>query len=67
MFEDIFKRKKCNIDKMSAYGFIIKDGKRIYETNIMDGAFRLYVFAAENGDVDTNLIEIENGDELAGG
>lgn len=60
MFEDIFKRKKCNTEKMSAYGFIRKDGKRIYETNIMDGAFRLYVFAAENGDVDTNLIEVEN-------
>lgn len=62
MFEDLFKRKKCNTEKMSAYGFIIKDGKRIYETNIMDGAFRLSVFAAENGDVDTNLIEIENGE-----
>lgn len=62
MFEDIFKRKKCNIEKMSAYGFIIKDGKGIYETNIIDGAFRLSVYAAENGDVDTDLIEIENGE-----
>lgn len=60
MFEDIFKWKKCNIEKMSAYGFVRKDGKWVYETNIMDSAFRLYVFAAENGDVDTNLIEIEN-------
>lgn len=62
MFEDIFKRKKCNIEKMSAYGFIIKDGKEIYETNIIDGAFRLSVLVAENGDVDTNLIEVENGE-----
>lgn len=62
MFEDIFKRKKCNIEKMSAYGFIRKDGKWIYETNIIDGAFKLYVFVAENGDVDTNLIEIETGE-----
>lgn len=62
MFEDIFKRKKCNLEKMSAYGFIRKDGKRVYETNIIDGAFRLHVFVAENGDVDTNLIEIENGE-----
>ena len=28
----------------------------------MDGAFRLHIFVAENGDVDTNLIEIENGE-----
>lgn len=62
MFEDIFKRKKRNIEKMSDYGFIIKDGKGLYETNIIDGAFRLSVFVAENGDVDTNLIEIENGE-----
>ena len=62
MFEDIFKRKKCNIEKISAYGFISKDGKWIYETNIIDGAFRLYVFVSENGAVDTNLIELENGE-----
>lgn len=62
MFEDIFERKKHNIEKMSAYGFIVKDGKWVYETNIFDGAFRLSVFIAESGDVDTNLIEIENGE-----
>lgn len=62
MFEDIFKRKKCNKEKMSAYGFIIKDGKWIYETNIIDGTFRLSVFVTENEDVDTDLTEIENGE-----
>ncbi len=62
MFEDIFKRKKCNKEKLVTYGFVIKDGKGIYETNIIDGVFRLYVFVAENGDVDTNLIEVENGE-----
>ena len=62
MFENIFKRKKCNIEKLSVYGFVRKDGKYIYETNIINGTFRLQVFVAENGDVDTNLIEIENGE-----
>lgn len=62
MFEDIFKGKKCNAEKMAAYGFTMKDGKGIYETGIIDGAFRLRVFVAENGDVDTDLIEIENGE-----
>lgn len=62
MFEDIFKRKKCNTEKMSAYGFIRKDGKWIYKTDIIDGAFRLYVFVSENGDADTDLIELENGE-----
>lgn len=62
MFEDIFKGKKRNIEKMSAYGFIRKEGKGIYETDIMNGAFKLVVSATENGEVDTNLIEIENGE-----
>lgn len=62
MFEDIFNRKKCNFKRISAYGFIIKDGKRIYETNIIDGIFKLFVLIAENGNVDTNLIEIENSE-----
>lgn len=62
VFEDIFKRKKCNTEKMSAYGFIRKDGKWIYETSILDGAFRLCVFAADNGAVDTNLLEMETGE-----
>lgn len=47
---------------MLAYGFVRKDGKRVYETSILDGAFRLYVFITEHGDVDTNLIEMENGE-----
>ncbi|MBD5542540.1 MAG: hypothetical protein HDR00_15370 [Lachnospiraceae bacterium] len=62
MFDDIFKWKKCNKEKLSAYGFIRKDGQDVYETNIMDGAFRLCVSVAENGDVDTDVIEIENGE-----
>ncbi|MBD5520023.1 MAG: hypothetical protein HDR03_02145 [Lachnospiraceae bacterium] len=62
MFEDIFKRKKINIEKISAYGFVRKDEKWVYETNIIDGAFRLYIYVSENGDVDTDLIEIDNGE-----
>ena len=62
MFEDIFKWKKCNREKLSPYGFIKKDGQDVYETNIMDGAFRLCVSVTENGDVDTDLIEVENGE-----
>ena len=62
MLEDIFKRKKCNPKKLSDYGFVAKDGKWTFETKIMNGTFRLYVFVAENGNVETDLIEIENGE-----
>lgn len=62
MFEDIFKNKKCNTEKIAIYGFSRQDGKWLYETNILDDTFRLCIYIAENGDVDTNLIEIENGE-----
>lgn len=60
MFEDIFKNKKCNTEKLSAYGFIKKDKKWVYETNIIDDAFILYVSISECGNVDTDLIEIQS-------
>lgn len=62
MFEDIFKRKKCNPEKLSSYGFFKKDGKETYETDIMNGTFRLYVYISKVGAVETDLIEIENGE-----
>lgn len=62
MFEDIFIKKKRNIEKLLAYGFVVKDGKWTYETNIINDTFRLSVFISENGDVDTNLIETENSE-----
>lgn len=49
-------------EKMTAYGFIKKDGKWLYTTKIMADAFRLCVTAAENGDIDTDLMEIENNE-----
>lgn len=60
MFEDIFIHKQCNREKVAVYGFSKKDGNWLYETNILHGTFRLYVLIEENGDVDTDLIEIGN-------
>lgn len=62
MFEEYFKRKKRNIEKMRAYGFINRHGREIYETNILNGAFRLTVLLEADGSIDTNLIEAENGE-----
>ena len=62
MFENIFERKKCNPEKLSSYGFIRRDEKEIYEVDIIDDSFRLYVYVSENGVIDTDLIEIESGE-----
>lgn len=62
MFEDIFRNKKFNKEKMAVYGFSEKDGKWQYETDILNDTFRLFVFAEEDGNIDTELIETENGE-----
>ncbi len=61
MFEEIFKNKKLNTEKIAVYGFLWKDGTWLYETDILNGAFRLYVFI-QDGDVDTDLIDMVNGE-----
>lgn len=62
MFEDIFRRKKLNTDKLMRYGFESKENCWIYDTTIMNDAFKLRVSVLENGDIDTNLIENETNE-----
>lgn len=62
MFEDIFRRRKLNIDKLMCYGFESKESYWIYDTTIMNGAFKLQVSVLENGDVDTDLVENETNE-----
>ena len=62
MFEDIFKRKKQNPEKLQDYGFLDLDGKMSYEAKILNGTFLLKVSVSKSGNVETDLIEIENGE-----
>jgi len=62
MFEDIFRRRKWNIDKLMCYGFESKESYWIYDTTIMKGAFKLHVSVLENGDVGTDLVENETNE-----
>ena len=57
MFEDIFQRKKVNIEKLELFGFVHQDDW-IYKCEIMDGEFILTVRIDKNGNVDTNLLEV---------
>ncbi|MDE6024344.1 MAG: MmcQ/YjbR family DNA-binding protein [Lachnospiraceae bacterium] len=63
MFEDIFKRKKLNVEKLLAYGFETMDKRYTYRRDIMDGNFTLHIFLDENGMPDTSLTDLENGEE----
>ncbi len=62
MFEDIFRKRKLNAERLTRYGFEPKDSGWSYTTAIMDNAYTLHVLVAENGDVDTELAEAETGE-----
>lgn len=62
MFEEIFQRKKLNIDKLLRFGFEANEGGWTYDTAIMDGTFLLHISILENGDVNTDLVERETNE-----
>lgn len=63
MFDELFRRKKLNIDRALLFGFV-KDGDDYkYETDILDELFRLQVIISPDGSIDTNLIEKETDEE----
>lgn len=59
MFEDIFLHKRAIPEKLLAYGF---SEDLTYETEILDGMFRLRVRILPSGMADTDLTEIETGE-----
>lgn len=63
MFEDIFKSRKMNEEKLLSYGFEVEDGKYCYRTDIMSDSFTLYITIDKNGVPDTSLTEKETGEE----
>lgn len=64
MFEAVyFQRRTMNTQKLINFGFIAKQDTFEYETNILNGQFKIKVIAAKNGDVSTQVYDSETGDE----
>lgn len=63
MFEDIFKNRKVNEDKLLSYGFEVTDRNYVYSTDIMSGDFVLCITIDTSGAADTSLTEKETGEE----
>ena len=63
MFEDIFLRKKAVPEKLDAYGFRKIQNHRKYDTDILNGEFRLEITIGKNSVPDTTLTEIATGEE----
>jgi len=62
MFEDIFLRRKLNINKLINYGFQSKGSDWVYDTAIMNDAYTLHISVLKNGSIDTDLIENETNE-----
>lgn len=63
MFDDLFVRKTLNVEKALLLGFEKSEGNYKYETDILEGVFRLQVLISSIGNVDTNLFESDTGEE----
>ena len=63
MFDNLFIRKTLNAEKALSFGFKKCKNNYTYQTDILDGAFRLIVTISFSGNVDTNLFENDNGEE----
>lgn len=60
--ERFFKRKKPNGPKLLAYGFTEAGGGYRYETDLMEGDFRLAVILDASGRVETRITEADTGE-----
>lgn len=63
MFEEVFLRKRLLLDSLIPYGFKKQKSKYAFESDIMNGDFRLIVSITQAGGVDTSLVETETGEE----
>lgn len=57
MFEDIFHRRKLNINNLLNYGFELQCDHWVYNTSIMNDTFSLHISVMTNGNIDTVLNE----------
>ncbi len=63
MFEETFKYKTANVNKLKSYGFKLNDKAYEFKTDILNGEFELYVFVSSGGKVSTKVCEKDTGEE----
>lgn len=63
MVKELFRKKVFNIEKALLFGFQKENNHYFYETNVMEGLFRLQIKISSEGNVETSLWENESGDE----
>ncbi len=63
MFEELFAKKKINLDRLIKYGFETTGKEYRYSCEIMQGDFLLAVIFDRNGNVETDLKESFSGED----
>ncbi len=63
MFEELFRNKKVNMEKLIAYGFREKQDGYYYGKNIFDGQFDMEIRIDKTGRADTKMVEKDSGEE----
>lgn len=63
MEKAIFARKKLNIQRLGAYGFIKENDGYFYTTDILDGQFHMHISVTTDCQLHTQLIDASTGDE----
>lgn len=63
MLSSIFKNKIANFEKLSAFGFVERNGVYTYAVDIVDKQFKLTINISADGKVETKLTDIDSDDE----
>ena len=63
MSESIFRNKKCDFNKLKAYGFRQKENLYTYKTPILKGQFNLIIEVNQEGIVHSHLLDCQTGEE----
>lgn len=63
MFEEVFKNRKLNIEKLLSFGFKNVDNSYVYHADIADGQMKLTVLIETDEKIHTKITDNDSGDE----
>ena len=63
MEEEIFKKRKLNIEKLVNFGFILEDNQHKYSKKIIGNSFRVDIIISKEGKVKGEIYDLETNDQ----
>ncbi|MDD2980052.1 MAG: hypothetical protein PHN80_08785 [Hespellia sp.] len=63
MFEEMLKRKKLDVNKLTSFGFNKNELCYSFSSIILNGLFNLEIDVFPNGNIDSKVIETDSGEE----